>query len=76
MNTEINIIKIIKMMSDGLFIHQILKQLKSLLTGIYGYIILLTKYQKKILKKFNGKKTLENQTGTKNSHKPVKIKKK
>ena len=75
MSTGTNIIKV-KKMNVGSFIQQILKQLKSLLNGIYGYIILLTKYLIIIPQKFNWqKKHLENQTGTINSHKPVKIRK-
>ena len=76
MNLEINIIKINKM-NDGLFIQIILKQQKLPLIGFYGCIIQLTKFQIIMKKKFNWqKKHLENKTGTKESYKPIKIKKK
>ena len=55
---------------------KILKQPKSLQIGIYGCITRLIKYQTKNDKKYAWqKKHLENQTGTKNSFKPVKIRK-
>ena len=75
MNMEINIIKV-KKMNVGLFIQKILKLLKLHLIGIYGCITQLTKFQMKSDKKYSWqKKHLENQTGTRNSFKPVKIRK-
>jgi NADH:ubiquinone oxidoreductase subunit len=54
----------------------VLKQLKLLQNGIYGCIIRLIKFQFKMNNKYLWqKKHLENQTGTKNSFKPVKLKK-
>ena len=74
MNMEINIIKV-KKMNDGLFTQKILKQLKSLQIGIYGYIIQLIKFQIKKIKIFMAKKTFRKSNRYKNSFKPVKIRK-
>ena len=53
-----------------------LRQQKSLQIGIYGCIIQLTKFQTKDKKKYSWQKEhAENKTGTKNSYKPIKIKK-
>ena len=55
---------------------KVLRQLKLLQIGIYGCIIQLIKFQTiKNVKYSWQKKHLENQTGTKNSFNPVKIRK-
>ena len=75
MNMEINIIRV-KIMSVGWYIPKILKLQKSPRTGIFGCTIQLIKFPiKKILKHSWQKKHLENQTGTNNRFKPVRIKK-
>ena len=62
-------------MNVGLFTQKILKLRKLPLIGICGSTILSIKSQ--IIKILNipGKKHLENQTGTNNSYKPIKIRK-
>ena len=52
-----------------------IEALKSLLNGTYGYTIQLTKYLIIILQSLIGKKTFRKPNGTRNSHKPVKIRK-
>ena len=74
MNMETDITKV-KVMNVGLSIQIILRLRKLLLTGICGYIIQLIRFQTRDIKHKWQKKHLENQTGTSNSFKPVKIKK-
>ena len=59
---------------DGLFMQIILK-LQKLIQKAHGCIILSIRYLIKLTQNIHGKKHQENQTGTNNSYKPVKIRK-
>ena len=63
-----------KKTKDGLYMQKILKLQKLPLIGSFGYIILLTKYQQNLLKKFKWQKShTQNLSGSSKAYKPNKI---